>query len=146
MDSIIDTTLNLPSKIEDIFVADICRCYETIPLHREDNTLIAIMFITSLAYKQAAQAHPRAMTHIWVQICSDSIPASTQWATHQPRYGSWIQLTQTRLLKLYAWLLNNCFPTLGDRVWRQSIGIPMGFSCSPIWCNLYLASYEIQFI
>jgi hypothetical protein len=22
----------------------------------------------------------------------------------------------------------------------------MGFSCSPLWCNLYLLHYEIQFI
>jgi len=33
---------------------------------------------------------------------------------------------------------------------RQSLatiaGIPMGFSCSPLWCNLYLMHYEIQFI
>ena len=146
IDSIIDATLNLPSKIEDIFVADICRCYETIPLHGDDNILDAISFLTGLVYKQEALAHPRALTHIWVRITNEGTPASAQWATHQPRYGSWVQLTQTRLLKLHAWLLNNCFITLGDRVWKQNTGIPMGFSCSPIWCNLYLASYEIQFI
>ena len=33
VDSVIDTALNLPIEINDIFVADICRCYETIPLH-----------------------------------------------------------------------------------------------------------------
>jgi hypothetical protein len=42
--------------------------------------------------------------------------------------------------------MNNCFITLGDRVWRQQTGIPMGFSCSPIWCNMYLLSYETKFI
>jgi len=26
------------------------------------------------------------------------------------------------------------------------MGIPMGFSCSPVWCNMYLLAYEIRFI
>ena len=146
VDSVIDTALNLPTKINDIFVADICRCYETIPLHGQDNIMTAIQFLTGLAYKQAASAHPRAITSIWVRITSDGSPASAKWATHQPQYGSWVQLSQNRLIKLHTWLLSNCFIILGDRVWKQCTGIPMGFSCSPIWCNLYLASYEIQFI
>jgi hypothetical protein len=62
VDSIIDTTLNLPHDLHDIFVADICRCYEMIPLQGSDNILTAITFIVNLAYKQAATAHPRAST------------------------------------------------------------------------------------
>jgi hypothetical protein len=118
VDSIIDTTLNLPNVMHDIFVADICRCYETIPLHGQDNILTAITFITSLAYRQAAIAHPKAVTYMWVRIGSDGSPASAKWATHQPWYGSWVQLTQNRLINLHAWLLNNCFLILGDRVWK----------------------------
>lgn len=30
--------------------------------------------------------------------------------------------------------------------WRQVTGIPMGFSCSPLWCNLYFVSYKIRFL
>lgn len=26
------------------------------------------------------------------------------------------------------------------------MGIPMSFSCSPLWCNLYFLAYEIQFL
>ena len=40
----------------------------------------------------------------------------------------------------------NRYVILGDRIWRQCTGIPMGFSCSPVWCNMYLMSYEIKFI
>ena len=51
IDSVIDTTLNLPSEIHDIYVADICRCYESIPLHGPDNLTEAITFVSSTAYK-----------------------------------------------------------------------------------------------
>jgi hypothetical protein len=36
----------------------------------------------------------------------------------------------------FKWLTTNCFVRLGDRVWKQILGIPMRFSCSPLWCNL----------
>jgi hypothetical protein len=42
--------------------------------------------------------------------------------------------------------MSNCYVMLGDHVWQQSTGIPMGFSCSSIWCNMYLLSYKIKFI
>ena len=42
--------------------------------------------------------------------------------------------------------MKNCKVMLGDRVWAQRSGIPMGFSCSPMWCNLYLLVYESRFI
>ncbi len=44
------------------------------------------------------------------------------------------------------WLICNAFVQLGDRVWRQIIGIAMGLSCSPDWCNIYLLYYEWRFI
>jgi len=50
------------------------------------------------------------------------------------------------LLELHKWLMNNYMVTLGDKDWQQTIGIPMGFGCSPLWCNIYLVSYEVKFI
>jgi hypothetical protein len=146
VDSIIETTLNLPCEIHNIFVADICRCYETIPLQGPDNLLTAIAFLTGLAFKHAALAHPKATTSLWVRVATNGSPAIAQWATRCPQHGHWVEISQTRLLKLHEWLINNCFLTLGDRVWQQCTGIPMGFSCSPMWCNMYLLAYEIQFI
>jgi hypothetical protein len=76
IDSVLDATLNLPTQISDIFVADILRCYEAIPLKGPDNLLDALTYITNLAYKQAATAHPRAKTSIWVRISNDGTPAN----------------------------------------------------------------------
>jgi hypothetical protein len=76
------------------------------------------------------------MAHLLVQ----------KWATRQPQYGCWSEFPTSRLLSLHEWLMKSCFLTLGDRVWQQRTGIPMGFTCSPIWCNMYLLSYEIKFI
>jgi hypothetical protein len=146
VDSIIDTTLNLPPELHDIFVADICRCYETIPIQGPDNLLTAITYVSKLAFKQVGTEHPKATTSLWVRVGTDGSLAATKWATRQPQYGTWVSFSLKRILQLHEWLLSNCFLTLGDRVWKQSTGIPMGFSCSPIWCNIYLLSYETKFI
>jgi len=42
--------------------------------------------------------------------------------------------------------MSNCHVSLGDRIWRQIFRIPMGFACSPLWCNIYFFLYECQFI
>ena len=127
-------------------VADISRCYETILLSSPDNLLDAISFIITIAFKQAKLLHPKAGTLLWVKFDIDGFPACAKWATRRPQYGSWSEFPATRLLSLHEWLMTNCYLTLGDRVWQQRTGIPMGFSCSPIWYNMYLLSYEIKFI
>jgi hypothetical protein len=146
VDSIIDTTLNLPVSISDIFVVDISRCYETNPLEGPDNLSDAITFITITAFKQAALDHPRATTYLWIRLAPDGTLAATKWCTHCPQYGQWLHFTTDRLIHLHKWLMSNCYITLGDRVWRQKTGTPMGFSCSPIWCSMYLLSYETKFL
>jgi hypothetical protein len=102
IDSIIDTTLNLPDTMSDIFVADISRCYETIPLHGPDNLLDAVKFISTIAFKQAALSHPRAHTSLWVRVLQQGVPATTKWSTNCPRQGNWFEIPLERLILLYT--------------------------------------------
>lgn len=51
-----------------------------------------------------------------------------------------------KFLALQKWLTTNYYVRLGNQVWKQILDIPMEFSCSPLWYNLYLISYEIWFI
>ena len=51
-----------------------------------------------------------------------------------------------KLVNFNQYLSSKWFVTLGNRVWKQIVAIPMGFSCSPLWCNLCLLQYEASFI
>jgi hypothetical protein len=79
-----DATLNFPEKIHDIFVADITRCYKSIPLQGSDNLFQVVTFIINLAFKQASAQHRRATTQMWVCIASAGLPAAAKWATSCP--------------------------------------------------------------
>lgn len=146
IDSILQFTLNLPTQIHDIYVADVTRCYECIPLEGPDNLFDALTFTINIGFQEADAQHQKASNSLWVKITPDGTPQKAKWSTIPPKSAGWVHLPKHRLLGLHSWLIRNCFVILGDRVWRQTKGIPMGFSCSPLWCNLYLLSYEIKFI
>jgi len=146
INSSIEAALNLPEQIYDIFVADITRCYESIPLHGQDNLVDAIAHILQLGFRQAKSEHPLSDPKIWIRTDNEGKAVKAIWSNKAPTYGSWFPLTEKQLIELHRWLINNCFIALGDRVWQQKLGIPMGFSCSPLWCNTYLLHYEINFI
>ena len=103
-------------------MADVTRCYESIPLQGPDNLLDSISFIISTTYKHAALEHPKASTQLWVRINQDNTPVMAKWATCQPSSSNWFVISLQRLLKLHEWLMKNCYITLGDRVWVQCTG------------------------
>ena len=54
--------------------------------------------------------------------------------------------TLDQFISRNVFLLNNCFSKFGNLYFNQIKGIPMGYSCSPIWCNLYLSWFEFEHI
>ena len=146
IDSINDFCINLPPNIHNIYVTDITRCFETIPVNGQDTLFEAMEFITSLGIKNLKRKHPRSEPNIWFRSNTQGITSKVVWASTCPNYGNWNYMSVTKILELHKWLTTNCHIRLGNQVWKQTLGIPMGFSCSPLWCNLYLMSYEIKFI
>ena len=45
-----------------------------------------------------------------------------------------------------AHLIENCFFTVGNKVMKQAVGIPMGIDPAPFWANLFLYKYEEEYI
>ena len=43
-------------------------------------------------------------------------------------------------------LIDNIFVEFGGRIFQQTIGIPMGTNCAPLLADLFLCSYEADFI
>jgi hypothetical protein len=146
IDSVMDVTLNLPGQLHDIYVADITKYYESIPLDGQDNLLDAMKFMLRIGFKEASSLHPKTENSLWVKINNEGITIAARWSTTIPKSSNWILMPQEHLILLHAWLMNHCFVSLGNRVWRQTRRIPMGFSCSPLRCNIYLMTYEVRFI
>ena len=57
-----------------------------------------------------------------------------------------IGFTVSSLKQAVQHLIENCFFTVGNCVLRQDIGIPMGIDPAPFWANLYLYTYEEEYM
>ena len=56
------------------------------------------------------------------------------------------KLTETDIVNMLEFLLDNIFVMFGGQIFQQTIGIPMGTDCVPLLADLFLYSYEAEFI
>ena len=54
--------------------------------------------------------------------------------------------TADNICKMIEFLINNIFVQFGGHLFRQVIGIPMGKNCAPLLADLFLYSYENEFL
>ena len=54
--------------------------------------------------------------------------------------------TADNICKMIDFLIDNIFVQFGGRLFRQVIGILMGTDCPPLLANLFLSSYENEFL
>ena len=54
--------------------------------------------------------------------------------------------TADNICKMTEFLIDNIFVQFGGCLFRQVIGIPMGMNCAPLLADLYLYSYENEFL
>ena len=69
-----------------------------------------------------------------------------RWSNKKDRNPDVIFVDSDTLVKMIAWLIDNTYVRIGDKVFRQVIGIPMGTDCAPFLANLFLFSYEFQWM
>jgi hypothetical protein len=54
--------------------------------------------------------------------------------------------TEDDIIQLLDFLIDNIFVEFGGHVFQQTIGIPMGTNCAPLLADLFLYTYETDFI
>ena len=54
--------------------------------------------------------------------------------------------TADNICKMIEFSIDNIFVQFGGRIFCQVIGIPMGTNCAPLLADLFLYSYENEFL
>ena len=54
--------------------------------------------------------------------------------------------SDTDVIKMLEYLIDNICVEFGGRIFQQTIGIPMGTNCAPLLADLFLYSYEAEFV
>ena len=55
-------------------------------------------------------------------------------------------VSEGELLEWLEFLIDNVYTQVGNKVFRQRTGLPMGTDCAPLLANLFLFSYEYKYI
>ena len=50
------------------------------------------------------------------------------------------------IIRMLDFLIDNIFVVFAGKVFQQIIGIPMGTNCAPLLADIFLYSYEAEFI
>ena len=66
--------------------------------------------------------------------------------THDINGGGDGMHTADNICKMIKFLIYNIFVQFGERLFHQMIGIPMGTHCAPLLADLFLYSYENEFL
>jgi hypothetical protein len=54
--------------------------------------------------------------------------------------------SETDIISMLEFLIDNIFVIFGGCVFQQTVGIPIGTNCAPLLADLFLYSYEVDFI
>jgi hypothetical protein len=60
--------------------------------------------------------------------------------------GSTKKFSETNIINMLEFFIDNIFVMFGERVFQQTVDIPMGTNCAPLLADLFLYSYEADFI
>ena len=56
------------------------------------------------------------------------------------------KLSEDDIIKMLEFLVDSIFLVFAGKVFQQTVGIPMGTNCAPLLANIFLYSYEEEFI
>ena len=57
-----------------------------------------------------------------------------------------MKYTEDEIVRMIEFLVDNIFVEFGGKIFQQTVGIPMGTNCAPLLADLFLCSYEAEFI
>lgn len=87
-----------------------------------------------------------------VPAAVDADDAEEKYADHAPPVSDGVRTLHRQHISLATFLecvnclIDNIYLTVGDRIYKQTVGVPMGTNCGGDLANIYLYSYESQFI
>ena len=59
---------------------------------------------------------------------------------------SYNKYSEDNLIKMLEFIVDNIFVVFAEKVFQQTVGIPMGTNCAPLLADIFLYSHEAGFI
>jgi len=100
---------------------------------------------TNIPHTQLKKQMKWVLDKAFYNKTKQNIYVSQSHATWYKRRNT-IRIDYTTLLNHIHFLIDNIYIKVGQHIFRQQIGIPMGTDCAPFLANLFLYSLEYNFL
>ena len=146
--------LNLPKKVNCMWGCDIDQCYEKPPLLEGDDSLYnAIEWFCKECFSFESDLEG-SITHMWYKVKRGANTDDDKFVTMlgfgpkcPPNSSKNVKkLKLSYLLRLVRVLFENIIIQVGNTVFQQLIGFPMGCHISSSSCDIYFGTREYKFI
>ena len=151
VESMNDFMLNLPINVSSLWGCDIDQCYEKPPLLTGDDSLYeSVKWFASECYRHEASTKG-CTQHLWFKTTQGHTVKdkfiNILGFSHDPPSGRNVhKLRFDYLLRLTHVALNNILFQVGDTIFKQVIGFPMGVHPGGAFCDIYFGCREYKFI
>ena len=125
--------MGLLSKIDSIKTYDFSTLYTTIPHNKLKSRLFQII---DNCFLNKNDTRKYKFLVIWKQ--------DTYFVRHYS--DSPYKYSEADIKSMLGFLVDNIYVVFGSQVFQQTIGIPMGTNCAPLLADLFLYSYEAEFV
>jgi hypothetical protein len=119
--------LNDLRKAEDINTYDFSTLYTMIP---HDDLKLKMTWVIDTAFFNDSKKYMFVSKY------------NTTWYKRK----NTLRVSKEKLIEYINYLIDNIYITVGNNIFRQIIGIPMGTDCAPYLANLYLYALESKYL
>ena len=127
------TRINVRKKAKDISTYDFSTLYTKLP---HDDLIQNLNEIVDFAFKGGKK---KAENRKYITVTK----YATFWSKKKRGDDSF---TKQQVKQLVAHLIKETYFQIGNLLFKQCIGIPMGIDPAPFWANLHLYAYEYKFM
>ena len=121
------------SKVDSIKTFDFSSLYTTIP-HDKLKSRLKDLITHCFFYTNGKRRYKYIVLGHQLKLIFKGHPDSTT------------KFTETDIVSILELLLDNIFVVFVRQIFQQTIGIPIGTNCVPLLADLFLYSYEAEFI
>ena len=120
------------NKYKSIRTFDFSTLYTTIP-HDKLKTRLSSLVKQAFLHKNGSRRYQYIVINHGLGYFSNNMDAKQKY-------------TDDEIIKMINFLIDNIFVKFGEMTFRQTVGIPMGTNCAPLLADLFLYSYEAEFL
>ena len=125
------------------------------------NVLELTVYFRSYCFLHPPQRHWSSNIHSLLIVLRDSFSIMTwvvfycvgvqssyanDFSFYINRHYPWCSCIWSDIINMLEFLVDNIFVVFGGKVFEQIVGIPMGTHCAPLLADIFLYSYEAEFI